>query len=518
MLTKMTRKDELSSNTFLESEIARKKRLLSLFCFIALGIQIASFISTFTQMIFFGKPISIVALIMVGFFLATAVSYLLNKYGYYRQGSHVLIWANTIIVATIYASYGTQMPLLLGFMLPILLSMVLVNIITTIIVAAFSTIFTVALHIALETLHLYTPVLPIDRQAVSTTNLFLAIILIPALVAILVVPARQQAHALSSQNKRLSEALEELENRQQASQLTGQRVLQLSAELRISAQEQAGGSQQQVSTLTQVNSSLTELSSTAAHIAHLAQQVNHSTEEMTVNNQQIEQIARLSVAQSRQGMQAIDQTVRASQEVASLYDELLATLTELNSKSASTRRILELLSSIAGETHLLALNASIEAAGAGEYGTRFSVVAQEVKSLATRSNQASQEVVAVVQEIESAISEAVNSAQAGYQKAQDMAQVAEEAGSVIKEMRQVSEQAQDQATAISHKAQEVKTLSNTIKLATTQQRSASEQVLDALSGLSVLAQQNAEGSNRVSSTAVNLEEMSHNLKVSLLVS
>ena len=77
----------------------------------------------------------------------------------------------------------------------------------------------------------------------------------------------------------------------------------------------------------------------------------------------------------------------------SLKTAPISILNEFSLKSAKMRTILDLLKSIAAETHLLSLNASIEAAGAGEQGVRFGVVAQEVKHLATRSSSASKEVV-----------------------------------------------------------------------------------------------------------------------------
>jgi methyl-accepting chemotaxis protein len=144
-------------------------------------------------------------------------------------------------------------------------------------------------------------------------------------------------------------------------------------------------------------------------------------------------------------------------------------------------------------------------------------VAQEVKQLAFRSQQASQQVVSIVQEIEEVTLKSVASVETGYQKAQEMEQVAGEAGLVIEEMRQVSTQAQEQANAISRVAHEVKNLTEIIKRTTLQQHTASEQVLSAISGVSIVAKQNAEGSINLSSSVQYLEEMSSDLTVNLVV-
>jgi methyl-accepting chemotaxis protein len=331
----------------------------------------------------------------------------------------------------------------------------------------------------------------------------------------MVYPTRQQALALKQQNQKLVEALRELETRHITNQEVSQQVVRLSAELRVTANQQASGSQEQAASLTQVNSSITELSSTAVQIAELAQQVSGFTEAMARGSHQIEETTQLSATQSQQGINAIQRTLRVSQEVAELYHQLQATLYDLNTKSSSMRQILILLNSVTAETHLLALNAAIEAASAGQYGERFKVVAHEVKQLANRSQQASQQVVDIIREMEKATLYSVTSVETGYQKAQEMEQVAGEAGFVIKEMRQVSVQAQEQANTISLLANEVQKLGELIRLTTTQQRSASQQVLGAVSEVSIVARQNAEGSVNISSTVEYLEEMSGSLALDL---
>ncbi len=313
----------------------------------------------------------------------------------------------------------------------------------------------------------------------------------------------------------LQEATSDIEKRQRASEEASRQVLNLSAELKTTASQQASGSQEQVTVAVEVNSSVSELSETAANIAELANKVRLSTESVVTGSTQIEQTTLLSVNQSQQGVVAVERTVRVSTELASLYQQLMATLNDLNAKSANMRRILQLLGSIAGQTHLLSLNAAIEAAGAGQHGERFKVVAQEVKNLATRSSKANQEVINIIQEIESATRQAVVVAEEGYQKAGEMEQVVGHAGVVIEGMREVSIQSQQQAYTIKAAVQEVNVLTQTIESATSQQRQASEQVLKALNGLSVVAQQNAVGSTIISSSAINLEKVSQDLNLTL---
>ena len=325
-----------------------------------------------------------------------------------------------------------------------------------------------------------------------------------------------------SQNQHLQVALQDvqsardaLEARSQSNHGVSRDVLSLAGELKNIAVAQTSGSQHQVEVVVQVNTSIEELALAANYISSLAEQINATAQVVTLDSYEIENTTSLSVNRSKEGMAAINQTVDVSSEVADLYQQLVDTLSELNAKSAIMQRVLVLLRSLSTETHLLSLNAAIEAAGAGEFGERFKVIAQQVKNLASRSTDASEEVVQIIQEVAQMIDSAAVSATSGGQKARNLALVANGAGEVIAGMREISEKAQNQASNITQVANEVKKLTEVIKTATTQQRLASEHVLEALTGLSSVAQQNANGSALVSSNANNLEEVSSKLTLAL---
>lgn len=497
------------------SEKERKTRLLRLFCLIFIILQGLAVCNTILSSLLTGIFQPTLPIFIFLFFLTTFSSYQLAGRGHYDFASWLLIISTTIIIVTFNIIYGITLPMLMIYLLPLTLATVFLNVPGIIILSFFVILTHVGLVVAQGILKVYTPSMVIKESNLISSNLFFAIFFIPALMAIIVIPARQQMKALQHQNDRLAEALQEVETRRKASQQVSQRVLQLSAELRATASQQAGGSQEQAANLSQIGTSIAELSATAAQIAELAQQITSSSELMTSSSRQIEQTVQLSANQSEQGKQSVEQTITVSQEVTTLYERLQNTLDDLSLKSDRTRHILALLKAISEETHLLALNASIEAAGAGAFGERFGVVAQEVKSLANRSSRASQEVVAIINEIEEATGEAVEAVQTGYRKAQEMKEVAREAGTVIEGMRLIAAQAHSEATAITQVARTVRELSEVITRATQQQRTASEQVVAGVSGVSIVAHQSAEGSVDISSTATNLEEMSNHLTASL---
>ncbi len=507
----------LKSEAALEYDRAYKARLLKIFCLITLALEIGAVLEVASIALLF-KDVRLSAFGVIGLSVVmTGVSYRWAQAGiaFYRRAGWMLVASITIALIGNYIQTGTAVPFAVAFMLPIVIAVILLEVQEAIITTAICTAFTIILYLVEDVLEIYQPPSFSSHYIYPVTAIFIVAVVFPALAAMLIIPAQASARNLHNQNRQLSQALHEIEARQQSGQLVSGEVLSLAAELKTTAIQQAGGSQEQAVVVRQVNATVSEFSDAAASIARLAEQVNTASDTMAEDSLQIEETTSLSVTQSEQGLAAVERTSLVSQEVAELYQAWLKMMEELNTRSAKMRRVLELLKSIASETHLLALNAAIEAAGAGDYGLRFAVVAQEVRNLAARSGTASQEVVGIIEEIEGATELAVRSAQGGFQKALEMEQVAGEAGTVIAGMRQVSEHARQQAGWITDTARRVKHLAEIIGAATGQQQIASQHMMSALSGLSVVAQQNAASSTLISSTADNLEKMSHDLNTTL---
>ncbi len=499
-----------------KSEKIRKARLLRVICLISIGTQLVTMSLSLVLALAADTtpqlPYFTMAFIELGL---TLISYRLARQGKYRQGAWFLIVPALFIISVSRLQSGTNLPIMVFYMLPIAIAIVLLELQETLIITTGCILFTLGTFLAQEVFHFYKPLTNANHDILSVFNVFVEVVILPVVIALLIIPARSQTRTLLAQNERLEAALREIENRQRGSEHTSQEVLALATELKVTATQQSAGSHQQVSAVSQINASLNELSATAINIADLSGQVNGAARRMAADSQQIEETTYRSVAQSDKGIATTENTVLISSDVAGLYQELVETMGELDNKNANMRHILDLLASIASETHLLALNASIEAAGAGEFGERFSVVAQEVKNLATRSAAANKEVVQIIREIEQTTRQAVVSAKSGFEKAGEMREAAGQSGKVIAEMRQVSEQSQQQAISISQLSQEVSRLTEVIRVATIQQRSASQQVLEALDGLTTVAHQGASGSSVVSTTAVKLEEMSYSLRLAL---
>ncbi|HOJ21711.1 MAG TPA: methyl-accepting chemotaxis protein, partial [Armatimonadota bacterium] len=162
----------------------------------------------------------------------------------------------------------------------------------------------------------------------------------------------------------------------------------------------------------------------------------------------------------------------------------------LGEKSQRVGEINEIITDIAGKTHLLALNAAIESAAAGEFGARFAVVAAQVKELADETREATSQVKAVVQEIQSAINATVMATGETTAEVDRGAQLAMRSGEAIDE---IVERVQG------------------IHVATQQQLAGSEQVVNAMRDIQEVVRQSAAGSQQAAEAAARLEEIASQL-------
>lgn len=489
---------------------------LKIFSCIVMSIGLASMILS-TILNYGAATFNFITYLILGILFASGWgSYELAKRGRLKLGSWLIIGIFMLVLVILFVRGGTTAPLYIAFLVPIAISAVLLGLRPVLFITAFSMLFTVGYIVAVDFLGIFTPfVAPLNTTTLDGVHLLFVTVIIPGLIAIVGIPFRAQARAMEQQNRQLRELLQTLQSRHETIETVSHNVQSLSSVLKASAQDQDNSSREQVSSVHQVNNSLQELHATASHIATVSQQVNEAAEAMNVASLKIEQISQQGVVFNQQGIAALQRTTYTTTEIAQLYENLLTVLQELNTKSANMRQILHLLKNITNQTHLLALNASIEAAGAGATGARFAVVAQQIKELAGNANRVREQVERDVSDIEETTANAVQAVMIGYDKSVKLGQVNADTQNVFSNIYESANEVQNQSDDICAVAENVKNLTETVRLATNQQRSATEQILTILSGLNVIAQQNAASSQQVSTTVQQLEEMSEQLIYSL---
>lgn len=505
------------TNDYARLEQARKQGLLQVFALVFLvGNVLGLAFSTASKLLLPTTEFPIVVVVEPVFIILAAVTYrLARQERYYFLSSWLLIGFTMLMVLGVYVVYGTDFPISLLLLFPIIMGNMLLGSRVGVALTVFLIICVLTLYLFQNVLGLYKPIIAITNDSRNAAGLSMSTFILTLVVALMILPSRNQERLLRFQNQQLIEALHSLQLRQHSSQVVSEQLVTLVTELRSSSSQQASDSQQQAANLAEVDETIKVMAGSATSIAQLALQIKQASETMMRDSQQNEQNSRQALKESEKGIEAVARTIEITQVATQSYQQLLDSFAELRNRNAQVQRILELLGEIARETNLLSLNAAIEAAGAGEYGSRFAVVAHEVRNLALQTTKASQEVGEIIQKIEEANIITFESTTESYHKTLETAEAAKNAGSIIEVLQEVLQTSQLQSTSTIKQAEKVQQLSNLIEVKTAQQDNSSRQVVGSLRDLRQIAHQNAAISGYTFEAAYSLEEMAQNLNVAL---
>ncbi|MDG9926242.1 MULTISPECIES: methyl-accepting chemotaxis protein [unclassified Pseudomonas] len=266
-----------------------------------------------------------------------------------------------------------------------------------------------------------------------------------------------------------------------------------------------------------------QLQSTAQHLSGASQSIVHSSREESDNatsmaaamEQMIQNIAQIAdharnaqdiSSQSEQlassGGQVILGVVDGMSRISEAVNESSDTITALGQSSEEIHSIIQVINSIAEQTNLLALNAAIEAARAGEAGRGFAVVADEVRNLAARTAQSTQEITGMIERIRNSTAQAVNSMQAGVTRVNDGVNLARQAGESISEIRGGAQRAASVVEEISHTIGE--------------QSKASSEVAQRVEQIARMSQQNSQTVGELAAAAQRLDSVARSMQNSVL--
>ncbi|MGV8834767.1 methyl-accepting chemotaxis protein [Cellvibrio sp.] len=200
-------------------------------------------------------------------------------------------------------------------------------------------------------------------------------------------PANSIMHAVLDMSKKLQETVYEI--RRASTELE-----EASHELAESSRRTAEELDIQQQQTQQVAAAMNEMTATVAEVALNAQNASTAT--------------RAADEQTTVGEAAVLRSIQAVLDLSNEVEQTSGVITQLAMDSSEIGKVLEVIRSIAEQTNLLALNAAIEAARAGEQGRGFAVVADEVRTLASRTHSSTQEIQAMISKIQNGISNAVN--------------------------------------------------------------------------------------------------------------
>jgi twitching motility protein PilJ len=245
------------------------------------------------------------------------------------------------------------------------------------------------------------------------------------------------------------------------------------------------------------NEQLHEIRETGRSVVDMAGRIN----EVSVQAQESATVARQSLLAAESGLKAVQDAIGGMNSIRDQIQETSKRIKRLGESSQEIGEITELISDITEQTNVLALNAAIQAASAGEAGRGFSVVAEEVQRLAERSADATRQISALVKAIQTDTQDAIGAMERSTQGVVEGAKLSDNAGTALTEIDRVSRQVADLIEQISSSASREAGLANV--------------VADNIQHIFAVTEQTGEGT-RVTATQVReLSRMAEELRQSV---
>ncbi|WP_410499539.1 methyl-accepting chemotaxis protein [Chitinibacter sp. S2-10] len=240
-----------------------------------------------------------------------------------------------------------------------------------------------------------------------------------------------------------------------------------------------------------------EIESTNQNIEHIV----HSIQGVSSTANQSAQVAQTSLAVAEQGADAVNNQIKGMGEIREQIQETAKRIKRLGESSQEIGEIVELISDITEQTNVLALNAAIQAAAAGEAGRGFSVVAEEVQRLAERSGEATKQIGAIVKTIQADTHDAVAAMEVSTQGVVEGAKLSDAAGTALSEIGKVSRELARLIESIAHE--------------TEGQTALASKVTTAMRDILAITEQTTEGTKKSAAAVGELTGLAAELKSSV---
>ncbi len=304
---------------------------------------------------------------------------------------------------------------------------------------------------------------------------------------------------LSQSSNELDKASAELANFAEQVRLASEQIAQTMQQIAMGSSQQAESVQRTVSSVHQMANAIDGVAKGAQEQARAVTAASQVSNQMGDKMQSVAETAAegaqnaISAAQVAQSSaETLNQMINGMQLIKEKVDLSMDRVKEMGSRSQQISVILETIEDIANQTNLLALNAAIEAARAGEHGKGFAVVADEVRKLAERSAQATRQIGELVAEIQKTVNEAVEA----------MSLSAKEVENGVAQTHQSSEA----LMRILEVIQQVRQQSETIAAAVRQISGFSNELIDVMDSVSSVVEENIASTEEMSASSTEVSE------------
>ncbi len=292
-------------------------------------------------------------------------------------------------------------------------------------------------------------------------------------------------------------------------------------ELGATIEEIASQMEKLFSTVDEVSSSINEMSVSSQQVAENVEILSSSTEvtassiiELDASIKEIEEnaektysLAEEAAHDAEEGKAAVDETINGIGEIREMVDRAAVAIEDLGGQSTEIGKILTVIDEVADQTSLLALNAAIIAAQAGEHGKGFAVVADEIRELAERTAVSTREIGLIINNLQRGTDEAVEAMRAGSERVHQETERSKGAGAALDQIRNSTLKASDQVRGIVRATQEQSRGSRQIT-------DSINQISSMLGQISSAIKQQTDGARQLSHAAESMKEIASQGKLS----
>jgi methyl-accepting chemotaxis protein len=260
----------------------------------------------------------------------------------------------------------------------------------------------------------------------------------------------------------------------------------------------ASSSAELAATVTQITKRVDEQAGKANQVATASTEMSQTVLDIAKNSSDIASSSQGTLKTAEEGAAVVDKTVEEVQEIAETVEDLAKMMTSLGDRSKQIGEIVGVIQDIADQTNLLALNAAIEAARAGEQGRGFAVVADEVRKLAEKTAKSTSEIRDMIKAIQQETESAVLSMGEGTKKVGNGVRLATQAGVALNNIVSSVNGLQGMVQQIASATEEMSTVS--------------EQISSDIEVIATVSKETSTGSTQIAQEAENLSRMSSELK------
>ncbi len=238
--------------------------------------------------------------------------------------------------------------------------------------------------------------------------------------------------------------------------------------------------------------------SRTSSVAAAINQLGAAAQEIARNAAQASNQASDARGLAEDGQQVVERSIKAMNQLSSMLSASSTNIESLNSKTVNIGQILEVITSISQQTNLLALNAAIEAARAGEAGRGFAVVADEVRNLAHRTQESAQQVQTMIEELQVGARESVSTMCDSQRHSQDSVEIANLAG--------------ERLNSVTLRIGEIDGMNQSVATATEEQTAVVESINVDITEINTLNQEGVENLQATLRACSDLEQQASRLK------